>query len=266
MKILVCGDVVGRSGREIIEKKIPELRLKENIDFVVVNAENAAGGFGITKKICENFYECGVDVITSGNHVWDQQEIISFIDKDLRLLRPANYSKKSPGRGFCRYKTRDGSEIVVINIMCRLFMESIDDPFEVLDNIIEKYYSDLRKPIILIDVHGEATSEKMSIGHYLDGKVTAILGSHTHIPTADSHIMEKGTLYQSDLGMCGDYDSVLGMNKHSAVQRFRYKHKKIRLETANGEATLCGVLFEVDKKTKKVIQFKQIKIGGILER
>ncbi len=266
MKILVCGDVVGRSGREVIEEKIPELRKKENLDFVVVNGENAAGGFGITKKICENFYKHGVDVITSGNHIWDQQEILGFIEEDLRLLRPENYSKNSPGRGFCLYKISDGTQIVVINVMCRLFMDSIDDPFEALKNVIEKVSHESNNPIILVDVHGEATSEKMCIGHFLDGKVTAVFGTHTHIPTSDLHIMERGTFYISDLGMCGDYNSVLGMQKEVAISRFVNKHKKIRLETANGNATLCGILLDVDKKTRKVKNFKQIKIGGILEK
>ena len=266
MKILVCGDVVGRSGREIIEEKIPELRKKENLDFVVVNGENAAGGFGITKKICEKFYKNGVDVITSGNHIWDQQEILSFIEEDLRLLRPENYRKNSPGRGFCLYKISDGTQIVVINVMCRLFMDCIDDPFEALKNVIEKVSHESNNPIILVDVHGEATSEKMCIGHFLDGKVTAVFGTHTHIPTSDLHIMEQGTFYISDLGMCGDYNSVLGMQKEVAISRFVNKHKKIRLETANGNATLCGILLDVDKKTRKVKNFKQIKIGGILEK
>ena len=264
MKVLVCGDIVGRSGREIVEDKIPELRKKENLDFVIVNGENAAGGFGITEKICKNLYKHGVDVITSGNHIWDQQEILSFIDKDLRLLRPDNLPKKCPGRGSGLYKIQDGTEILVINIMCRVFMDAINDPFETLDDIIKKTTYKSTKPIILVDVHGEATSEKMCIGHFLDGRVTAVFGTHTHVPTSDLHLLEKGTLYISDLGMCGDYNSVLGMKKENAIARFLNKHKKTKLETADGKATLCGIIFEVDKKTKIVKDFKQIKIEGIL--
>ena len=266
MKILICGDVVGRSGRKVIEEKIPILRRKEKLKFVIINGENAASGFGITKKICEQLFDLGVDVITSGNHIWDQKEIIFFIENEKRLIRPCNYPKQTPGRGFGVYKTKDGNLISVINVMCRLFMDNIDDPFRKLDDVIEQIKIENGEHTIIVDVHGESTSEKMAIGHYLDGKVTAILGTHTHVPTADLQILEKGTFYQTDLGMCGDYDSVIGMKKENSVLKFTHKHKKVRLETADGEGTLCGTIIEIDEKKNSIIDFKQVLLGGKLNK
>ena len=263
MKILVCGDIVGRSGREVIKNFLPELVSENNINFVIVNGENSASGFGITKKICEQLFDLGVDVITSGNHIWDQKEIIFFIENEKRLIRPCNYPKQTPGRGFGVYKTKDGNLVSVINVMCRLFMDNIDDPFRKLDDVIEQIKIENGEHTIIVDVHGESTSEKMAIGHYLDGKVTAILGTHTHVPTADLQILEKGTFYQTDLGMCGDYDSVIGMKKEECIQKFTKKFIKTRLKPANGEGTLCGTIINVDEEMK-VSQFKQIFKGGRL--
>jgi len=263
MKILVCGDIVGRSGREVIENFLPELVSENDINFVIVNGENSASGFGITKKICEQLFDLGVDVITSGNHIWDQKEIIFFIENEKRLIRPCNYPKQTPGRGFGVYKTNDGNLISVINVMCRLFMDNIDDPFRKLDDVIEQIKMEHGKHTIIVDVHGESTSEKMAIGHYLDGKVTAILGTHTHVPTADLQILKKGTFYQTDLGMCGDYDSVIGMKKEECIQKFTKKFIKTRLEPASGEGTLCGTIINVDNEMK-VSEFKQIFKGGRL--
>ena len=263
MKILVCGDIVGRSGREVIENFLPELVSENDINFVIVNGENSANGFGITKKICEQLFDLGVDVITSGNHIWDQKEIIFFIENEKRLIRPCNYPTQTPGRGFGVYKTKDGNLISVINVMCRLFMDNIDDPFRKLDDVIEQIKMEHGKHAIIVDVHGESTSEKMAIGHYLDGKVTAILGTHTHVPTADLQILKKGTFYQTDLGMCGDYDSVIGMKKEECIQKFTKKFIKTRLEPASGEGTLCGTIINVDNEMK-VSEFKQIFKGGRL--
>ena len=263
MKILVCGDIVGRSGREVIENFLPELVSENDINFVIVNGENSASGFGITKKICEQLFDLGVDVITSGNHIWDQKEIIFFIENEKRLIRPCNYPKQTPGRGFGVYKTKDGNLVSVINVMCRLFMDNIDDPFRKLDDVIEQIKIENGEHTIIVDVHGESTSEKMAIGHYLDGKVTAILGTHTHVPTADLQILEKGTFYQTDLGMCGDYDSVIGMKKEECIQKFTKKFIKTRLEPASGEGTLCGTIINVDNEMK-VSEFKQIFKGGRL--
>ena len=263
MNILICGDIVGRPGREIVEKFLPDLIKKYEISFVIVNGENSANGFGITKKICEQLYSIGVDVITTGNHVWDQKEIVSYINDDPRLLRPCNYSKDTPGKGYGVYKLKDGNLIVVINVMCRLFMDSIGDPFNSLTEMIEDINIKYGDQIIIVDIHGESTSEKMALGHFLDGKVTAIFGTHTHVPTADLHILEKGTFYQTDLGMCGDYDSVIGMKKELSIQRFTKKFLKTRLEPSSGEGTLCGTLIKIDSR-KKVTEFDQIVKGGRL--
>ena len=264
MKVLLCGDVVGKSGRLALKKNLPEIKEKEKIDFVVVNGENAASGFGITKKICEEFYNIGIDVITTGNHIWDQREIIQHIEVDNRLLRPCNYPEKTPGKGYGIYEIENGSIIVVINVMCRLFMDTIENPFSYLDKILDeiKLYTD--NHFVLVDVHGESTSEKMAIGHFLDGRVTAVVGTHTHIPTSDLHIMEKGTFYQTDLGMCGDYNSIIGMKKEISLTRFLHKHIKARLEPADGIGTVCGVILEIDLETKKVINFKQVLNDGFI--
>lgn len=264
MKILVCGDVVGKSGREIIENKIPGLKTEESLDFIVVNGENAANGFGITKKICQQFYNIGVDVITTGNHVWDQKEITGYIGNDKRLLRPINFPTDSPGNGYGVFSMVNGTYVVVINLICRIFMDLYDDPFRAIESVLYKLDNQLGKTIIIVDIHGEATSEKMALGHYLDGKVSAVVGTHTHVPTADPHLLEKGTFYQTDLGMCGDYNSVVGMDKTISLSRFLHKHKKSRFEPANGEATLCGIILKIDEMSLKVQSFKQIKIGGII--
>ena len=264
MKILICGDIVGKSGRQVVQEQVPILIKNKKIDFVIVNGENAANGFGITKKICNDLYASGVDVITSGNHIWDQKEIIEHIECDKRLLRPCNYPIGTPGLGYGAYELKNGSMVVVINVMCRLFMDMIDDPFKSVDEILTFLDKRFSNSIIILDIHGESSSEKMAIAHFFDGRVTAVVGTHTHIPTADQHILEKGTFYQTDLGMCGDYDSVIGMKKNLSIQRFTNKFLKSRLETASGEGTLCGVLIEINNETKKVNGFNQLIIGGKL--
>ncbi len=266
MKILLCGDIVGKSGRKSIEDNLPTLIKENEINFVIVNGENAANGFGITKKICEEFYSYGIDVITTGNHVWDQKEIIKHIEKDKRLLRPCNFAKGTPGNGFGVYQLKNNEKIIVINVMCRLFMDSLEDPFKSVDELLDSLVDKVDDPLIIIDIHGESTSEKMAIAHYFDGRVTAIFGTHTHVPTSDLQILEKGTFYQTDLGMCGDYDSVIGMKKEISVKRFTHKYLKPRLETAQGEGTLCGVLIEIDVIKKTVINFDQIILGGKLSK
>ena len=266
MKILFCGDVVGRSGRDIIEKELPIVKENHEIDFVIVNGENAASGFGITKKICDFFYSLGVDVITSGNHIWDQKEILEHINTDKRLLRPCNYPKNCPGNGYGSYRTEFGITINVINVMCRLFMDAIDNPFDSINDIVDLLKSKDGNSIIIIDIHGESTSEKMALAHFLDGKVTAIFGTHTHVPTADLQILEKGSFFQTDLGMCGDYDSVIGMKKDKSILKFTHKHARSRLETANGKGTLCGTIIEIDNSTHKIINYDQIIRGGQLNR
>jgi metallophosphoesterase (TIGR00282 family) len=264
MKFLFCGDIVGRSGRDVVISQVPRLRAQLGLDFVVVNGENAAAGFGITSKICGELHEAGVDCITTGNHAWDQREIIPYIAQDNRLLRPVNFPPGTPGWGASVFQTQRGHSMVVINVMCRLFMDAIDDPFRALDAELSKYVLGRSARCILVDVHGEATSEKQSVGHYCDGRVSAVLGTHSHIPTADAWILPGGTAYQTDVGMCGDYDSVIGMKKEIAVQRFIRKMPGERLAPAEGEATLCAAIVETDDRTGLARSIQPLRLGGRL--
>jgi 2',3'-cyclic-nucleotide 2'-phosphodiesterase len=264
MRLLICGDVVGRAGRKVVEKNIPGLRKTLGLDFVVVNGENAAGGFGITGKICEEFYACGVDVITTGNHVWDQTETLAYIQRDTRLLRPHNFPQDTPGRGVGVFATADGRRVVVMHAMARLFMDALDCPFVCLDRELALHRLGENADAILVDIHGEATSEKMSIGHFCDGRVSAVLGTHSHVPTADAQILPGGSGYQTDLGMCGDYDSVIGMKKEVAVARFVTKLRHERLAVAEGEATLCAAFVETDDATGLASYIAPLRLGGRL--
>jgi metallophosphoesterase (TIGR00282 family) len=264
MKVLFCGDIVGRSGREAVITHVPRLRRELGLDFVVVNGENAAAGFGITAKICSELHNAGVDCITTGNHVWDQRDIISYIAQDKRLLRPANFPPGTPGWGANMFETPRGQKIVVINAMCRLFMDAIDDPFRAVDAELARYRLGGIAHCIMVDIHGEATSEKQSMGHHCDGRVSAVLGSHSHVPTADAWILPGGTAYQTDVGMCGDYDSVIGMKKDAAVLRFIKKVPGDRLIPADSEGTLCAAIVETDDKTGLARSIKPLRIGGVL--
>ena len=264
MKILICGDIVGKAGRQAIDKNLPDLRRRLELDFVIVNGENAAHGFGITDKMCEGFYAAGADVITSGNHIWDQREIINYIDGDPKLLRPMNYPEGTPGAGVGVFEAANGKKVLVIHPMCRLFMESLDDPFAAVQAELEKHQLGKNVAAIIVDVHGEATSEKQAMGHFLDGRVSAVVGTHTHVPTADAQILPKGTAYQSDIGMTGDYDSVIGMRKELATSRFTTKMPQGRLEPAEGEATLCAVYVETDDATGLAKHVAPLRLGGRL--
>ncbi len=220
MRILCCGDVLGKSGRQAILDNIEDLRQRLQLDFVLVNGENAAHGFGITEKICNAFYDVGVDVITTGNHVWDQREIMNYIDRDPRLLRPINYPKGTPGSGANVFETADGRKVLVINPMGQLFMPPLDDPFHAVEGVLGKYRLGRDVDAIIVDMHAEATSEKMGMGHFCDGRASVVVGSHSHVPTADAQMLPGGTAYQTDMGMCGDYNSVIGMTKEPALPRF----------------------------------------------
>jgi metallophosphoesterase (TIGR00282 family) len=219
VNILFCGDVVGRSGREAVKKHLPRLREELALDLVVVNAENAAGGFGLTERLCGELYDCGVDILTTGNHVWDQRQIIPYIDRDPCLLRPANFPKGTPGAGW-RVHRVGGRSVLVVNLMGRLFMDALDDPFARLNDILVDHRLGEDLAAIVVDFHAEASSEKMALGHFADGRVSAVFGTHCHVPTADAQILPGGTAYQTDAGMCGDYDSVIGMQKEPATRRF----------------------------------------------
>jgi len=265
MKILFVGDVYGEAGRAAIKKHLPSLKKRYAPDITIVNGENAAHGIGITPKICEAFNEQGADVITTGNHVWDQREIIPYIKKDINLLRPINYPEGTPGNGSVIFKTKTGFRVMVINVMCRLFMDPLDDPFRALEEALDKEGLAQTVDAIFIDVHGEATSEKMAIGHYFDGRVTGVIGTHTHIPTADAHVLANGTAYMSDAGMTGVYDSVIGVQKDLAIARFFKTVPGKRFQPAKGEAMLCGALIEVDDKTGLAKSIKAVRIGHGLE-
>jgi metallophosphoesterase (TIGR00282 family) len=266
MKILICGDVVGKAGRRAIEKYLPEIRKNLDLDFVIVNGENAAHGFGITDKICKALYAAGVDVITTGNHIWDQREIMNYIDSDKKLLRPMNYPEGTPGTGIGVFEALCGRKVLVLNSMGRLFMDPLDDPFAAIDNALKNYRLGQTVDAIVVDFHAEATSEKQGMGHFLDGRVSAVLGTHTHTPTADTRILSGGTAFQSDIGMTGDYDSVIGMKKELATSRFTTKISQGRLEPAEGEATLCAVYVETDNANGLAKAVGALRLGGRLKK
>jgi len=264
MRILYYGDVVGRTGREAVIAATPDLRSRLKIDFALACGENAAAGFGITAKICAEFYKAGIDCITLGNHSWDQREIIGYIDGDPRLLRPANYPKGTPGRGAALFDAPSGRKVLVIQVMTRLFMDPLDDPFPVLNEALMSHRLGRGADAVVVDLHGEATSEKMALGHYTDGRASMAVGTHTHVPTADAMILPGGTAYQSDVGMCGDYDSVIGMKKEIALHRFTRKMPGERLAPADGPATVCAVFVETDDATGLAKRIEPIRIGGRL--
>jgi metallophosphoesterase (TIGR00282 family) len=249
MKILFLGDVVGTSGCSKIKNNLLEQIKINNINFVIVNGENAdETGVGLTSKICQNFFECGVNVITTGNHVWDQKEIMNYIDKENKLLRPLNLFEPAPGKGFEIYESDKNIKIGVLNLMGNVFMKKCEDVFEASKKFIKTYKLKKDYDLLIVDFHGEITSEKNAIGHFFDGNATLVIGTHTHIPTNDARILNNGTAYQTDAGMCGDYDSVIGMNKENSLNRFM-KENSIKHFPAKGEATLCGVIVDCDIET-----------------
>jgi metallophosphoesterase (TIGR00282 family) len=265
MKVLFLGDIVGRNARNLAQKKISEFKTQLKLDAIIINVENAAGGFGVTPSICDDFFNAGADVLTTGNHIWDKREIISYISKSDRLLRPMNMIEGTPGLGITIVKVKAGT-IGVANVMTNLFMSRSDPVFDKVPLIIEHLKLTSNVDFSLIDVHGEASSEKMAIGFALDGKVSAVVGTHTHVPTADHQILENGTAYITDVGMSGDYNSIIGMDKNDALKRFMYPNeKKSRLEVSSGEPTLCGVVIETDTNglSKSI---NPLRLGGKLEQ
>jgi hypothetical protein len=266
VRILVFGDVVGRPGRRAVLAEMPGLRRELDADFVIVNGENAAGGFGITTKICTQFLEAGADVITTGNHAWDQKEIIPHFDREPRLLRPHNYPEGTPGSGVGVFQDRQGRNVLVLHFMGLLFMPPIDDPFAAVNMALLNRKLGENVDAIVMDFHGEATSEKMAMGHMVDGRVSAVVGTHSHVPTADHQILPGGTAYVTDIGMCGDYDSVIGMQKEISIARFRRKIPAPRLEPSTGVATVCAVLIETDDETGKAKSIKPLRLGGRLSQ
>ena len=266
MNILLLGDVVGPSGRKAITEKLPNLIKQKKIDFVVVNGENAADpGVGITKKNVEEFIEAGTDVITTGNHVWDQKETMEFISSEKRLLRPENLIKGSPGIGFDIYNSKNNKKVAVLNLMGNIFMKKCDDVFQAAKKFIQTVRLKKEADFIVVDMHGEITSEKMAIGHFFNGKATMVVGTHTHVPTLDYIIMDKGTAYQTDTGMCGDYDSVIGMNKDNSLKKFLKDPSSSKHHPALGEATISGLMVKADYETGLAKKVEPVIMGGILD-
>lgn len=266
MRLLYIGDVVGRSGRDAVLSHLGDLRTRLRLDAVVVNGENAAAGFGITRKLCDTFFEAGCDVVTTGNHAWDQRELVGTIDAEPRLLRPANMVPGTPGRGLAAVTTASGHRLIVVQVMCRLFMApGLDDPFRALDELLRPVVLGGNADCVLVDLHGEATSEKMALGHFIDGRASLVAGTHTHVPTADAQILPGGTAYITDVGMTGDYDSVIGMQKAISIGRFRSSIPAGRLAPASGEATLCAVLVETDPRTGLARSVAPVRVGGRLQ-
>ena len=265
MRILFLGDVVGISGCSMIMNNLLDIKKKNKIDFTIVNGENSADtGVGLTKEICEDFFNCGVNVITTGNHVWDQKEIMNFIDKESRLLRPKNLFEPAPGKGFEIYSISKQLRIGVLNLMGNVFMKKCDDVFESSKNFIDKYKLKEDYDFLIVDFHGEITSEKNAIGHFFDGRATLVVGTHTHIPTNDARILKNGTAYQTDAGMCGDYDSVIGMNKDNSLNRFM-KKDSVKHFPATGEASLSGVIVDCDVETGLANKIQSFIFGGKLK-
>ncbi len=255
MRLLFIGDIVGRPGRELVRHGLAAIVDEHQIDLVIANAENAAAGFGITREIGDQLLEWGVDVMTSGNHIWDKKEAIDYIGAESRLLRPANYPAGVPGNGSYLARTRDGRSVGIINVMGRVFMHSLDDPFAVVEREIDALRS--RSRVIFVDFHAEATSEKVAMGWFLDGKVTAMVGTHTHVQTADERILPKGTAYLTDVGMTGPHDSVIGVEIEAAVGRFR-NAMPAKFDTATGNPRLNAVVIEADEQTGKSLDIERL--------
>ncbi len=268
MKILVLGDIMGSSGRKALKKNLPKIIKENRIEFTVINGENSADdGKGITKDIADEFFTLGVDVITSGNHIWDKDETTKFIEKENRLLRPANLVEGSPGKGYGIYQSKDKKyKIAVINLMGNVFMKKTEDVFKIAKDLSKKIILKKNVDFSIIDFHGEITSEKMAIGHFFDGNSTCVVGTHTHIPTADTRILEKGTAYQTDIGMCGDYNSVIGMNKENSLKRFFKEKDALSHFPSDGEGTLSGIIVEANDQTGLASKISRIIIGGSLEK
>ena len=265
MRLLFLGDVFGRPGRKVVADRLPELRERWRLDAVIVNGENAAGGVGITEAICQDLLNAGADVVTLGNHAFDQREALVFIERQSRLVRPANFVAGTPGRGAAMVETASGARVLVLNLIGRLFVGLHDDPFAKAEAEISASPLGLACDAIVVDFHAEATSEKQAMGHLLDGRASLVVGTHTHVPTADTQILPGGTAFQSDAGMCGDYDSVIGVDKHEPMRRFLQSTPGPRFEPADGEGTLCGVAVETDPLTGLATRVASVRLGARLE-
>jgi 2',3'-cyclic-nucleotide 2'-phosphodiesterase len=264
VKLLFVGDVFGSPGRRVVREHLPHIIRERQVDLVIVNAENAAGGFGLTPALAEDLFDLGAHVLTTGNHVWDKREIIDYLgsvpaeshERPRRVVRPANYPLGTPGHGLYEGTLPSGVSYAVLNLQGRVFMPAIDDPFRTADRLL----AGVKAKVILVDIHAEATSEKMALGWYLDGRVTAVLGTHTHVPTADERVLPNGTAYQTDVGMSGPYDSVIGVEKELVIQRF-LNAMPGKFEPARGDARLCGLLIECDAATGRATAVQRLMLG-----
>jgi 2',3'-cyclic-nucleotide 2'-phosphodiesterase len=265
MRILFIGDIVGRSGRAVLLERLPRLVRDWQLDFVAVNGENAAGGFGITEMIYQEFVDAGADVVTGGNHSWDQKEALVFIERAPKLLRPINFPAGTPGRGVALIEAKNGARVLVVNAMGRIFMDPLDDPFAAVERELAACPLKQSADAIIVDIHAEATSEKQAMGHFCDGRASLVVGTHTHAPTADHQILPHGTAFVSDVGMTGDYNSVIGMDKEEPLMRFLRKISGARFEPAMGPATLCGLAVETDDATGLARRVAAVRLGGRLE-
>jgi len=264
MKILFCGDIVGKTGRKAIEKYVPKLKAELGLDLVIANVDNASGGFGVNKNTCDELVAVGVDVMTGGDHIWDQKDTIGFIANQKNLLRPLNFPKHTPGNGAMVFNVGN-YKILVVHLLGQVFIKNnLNCPFEMVEDLLKNYQLGKNIDAIIVDIHAEATSEKMAMGKFLDGKVSFVVGSHTHIPTNDFHIMRQGTAYQTDAGMCGDYNSVIGMQEGVPLKSFLTKRRVGKMEPAIGEATFCATLVEIDDKTGLARKIEAVKLDGTL--
>ncbi|MDD3288492.1 MAG: TIGR00282 family metallophosphoesterase [Alphaproteobacteria bacterium] len=272
MKILFLGDVVGRSGRDGVMKHLPGLQKRLSPDVVIINAENCAGGFGVTPKLAREFFAAGATCLTTGNHIWEQKELLLQISDMPNLIRPENSQPDTPGKGVYVHTLNDGRKILITNLLGQLFMNRVaESPFVSMERVLVQHWLGPKGAAgavqaIFVDFHAETTSEKMSFGHVFDGRVSAVIGTHTHIPTADEQILQKGTAYQTDAGMCGDYNSVIGMKTESASWRFVKDVPGERLSPAEGEATVCGLFIETDDTTGLSVSVAPIRVGGRLSQ
>jgi metallophosphoesterase (TIGR00282 family) len=265
MRILFIGDIIGKAGRDVVVSELPRLRDRLKLDFIIANGENAAGGFGITRAVAGELFQAGVDVVTTGNHWADQKEILTYIDQEDRILRPRNYPKGTPGKGAGFYQTAAGQNVLVVNVMGRVFMDALDDPFAAADEELSACPLGEAADAVIVDMHAEATSEKMAMGHFCDGRATLVVGSHSHVPTADAQIFTGGTGYQTDAGGCCDYDSVIGMEKVQPLQRFVTKMNSGRFIPATGPGTLCAVFVESDARGLAT-RIEPVRVGGRLKQ
>ena len=265
MRLLFIGDIVGRAGRAALFENLPKLRQAWSLDFVIVNGENAAGGFGITEAICADILAAGADCVTLGNHAFDQREALVFIARQRRLIRPLNYPRGTPGGGANLIEATTGAQVLVINLMGRVFMDAMDDPFAAIAREVSACPLGVGCDALVVDFHAEASSEKQAFAHFVDGRVSLVVGTHTHVPTADHQILPNGTAFVTDAGMTGDYDSVIGMEKEEPVRRFTTKLPAMRFEPASGAATLCGIAVELDAKGLAA-KIAPVRIGGRLSQ